>query len=254
MAGLNDRIMSWLADKMSLFGKNLPMSTTNWTSGTCTIQGVSKYSIFQISVGSNANACIGVRDFGANYVRFFMITGGSAQYIINGYFTIGNNDVCTYNSGYQLTHNGTSGHSGGSSSQKISKVVGLVPILGGGVVNSLSRLLERRWRHDWATGSRAALPCRAYELSDCRSNWLAGNCCRERNEDNRCSVTDKRNGDSNSRLVFPRRSWLFDLRTEAHDFWCSDFSEEFAELATKRHDYGEIPCSRLSAPERGCAA
>lgn len=117
------RLYRLLKALITPFGKVL--WTGSWSSGSLTIDGISKYALFLVFI--NGDAGIGMRD--ASMVRFMTVTGGGSQYIKGGYFSI-SGDKVTFATSNQLVHN-ASGNHGAGVTQPITKIVGLVPNWGG---------------------------------------------------------------------------------------------------------------------------
>lgn len=118
--------MEGVASLLSMFGKELAMSTTNWSSGTCTVEGSSKYLAFIVYQNNNVN--LGIRE--GNSVRWFGLTAtGANEYIKGGNATV-SGDAWTMETAVEITHAGNGNHST-VRKQAVSKIIGLIPIMGG---------------------------------------------------------------------------------------------------------------------------
>lgn len=118
---LFSKVLQWI----TLFNVELTMSNSNWSSGTCTITNISKYSVVMMVVGSDHMLLVRNN----NGFRGCIVTGGTTQYITDVYFTT-NGDTCTWGYASQVTHTQNGNH-GTASSRAISKCVGLIPLGGG---------------------------------------------------------------------------------------------------------------------------
>lgn len=117
--------LGFLMNFLKMFGKELTMSKSSWTSGTCTVTGISKYSVLMVLV--NTDQVIAVRD--GNSFRGGIVTGNGPQYITDVYFTT-SGDTCTYGYSCQIPHNASGNHGAITTGRPITKIVGLIPIMG----------------------------------------------------------------------------------------------------------------------------
>lgn len=125
----------------SLFGRELTMSVSSWSSGNCTVTNSSKYLAYILM--QDGYPIIAVRD-GTRIVGTNVTQSNGTQYV-RTFSATTSDDVWTMAWARQLTHNATGNHSG-NTGQAITKVVGLVPIVGGVVRRLFSLLtLERGW-------------------------------------------------------------------------------------------------------------
>ena len=129
---------------LAMFGKALSMSTSSWSSGNCTITGISNYLVVMF-VDNNNNFLVGALVDGT--FRAFALSGQASQYgqVMAGTYS---GDACTLTYAKQMTHT-QSGNHGASSNITIKACYGLVPVVGGVVrklLNSLKTFAsERRW-------------------------------------------------------------------------------------------------------------
>lgn len=124
--------LNYIVDIFNMFNKDLAMSNTNWTSGSCTITDSSKYSLFLVS---QANSDILVhKNPAGTYVEGCKISGNSANGNYNQYARVFaasvSGDVWTLQWAKQLTHSTSSTYHTSGTTQAITRVVGLIPILG----------------------------------------------------------------------------------------------------------------------------
>lgn len=126
-----------------MFGKTL-WSGAEWSSGSKTIPDSDKYLAYLIV--QSQNAIIAVRE--GNTVNGFAVTSSETaktQYIRAFRATVSNDTTWTLNWVDQLNHNASGNHNAGAN-QSITKIVGLVPNLGG-VIHSIFNAFnpERGW-------------------------------------------------------------------------------------------------------------
>lgn len=107
------------------FGKTL--WTGAWSSGSITVNGISKYSILLITLTNN-NQCIGISN--GSTCRFMAVSGSANQYVFSGSFTI-SGDTCTWGAAGSMQHNGGGNH-GAFQTLNILSITGLVPNWGEG--------------------------------------------------------------------------------------------------------------------------
>lgn len=108
-----------------LFNKKLTMSKSSWSSGTCTITNISKYSLVVIVA---SEPIVMVRTVGGTTWRGSLLTGSGTQYGKDFYFTA-SGDTCTYGNGVQLTHTASGNHSAATTAVAITACYGIVPLL-----------------------------------------------------------------------------------------------------------------------------
>lgn len=126
-----------------MFGKTL-WSGAEWSSGSKTIPDSDKYLAFIIV--QSQNPIIAVRN--GNIINGFAITSNetaNTQYTRAFRATISNDTTWTIGWAKQLNHNPSGNHNAGDT-HSITKVVGLVPKLGG-VIHSIINAFnpERGW-------------------------------------------------------------------------------------------------------------
>lgn len=117
--------LGFLMNFLKMFGKDLTMSKSSWTSSTCTVTDISKYNVIMCVVGPDQ--IIALRN--GNTFRGSIVTGSGPQYITDVYFTT-SGDTCTYGYSCQLSHNASGNHGAITTGRAITKIVGLIPIMG----------------------------------------------------------------------------------------------------------------------------
>lgn len=117
--------LDFLLNFLKMFGKELTMSKSSWTSSTCTVTNISKYDVIMCVVASDQ--LIAIRN--GNVFRGNVVTGSGTQYITDMYFTT-SGDTCTYGYASQISHNASGNHSAATTGRAITKIVGLVPTIG----------------------------------------------------------------------------------------------------------------------------
>lgn len=116
--------LGFLMNFLKMFGKELTMSKSSWTSSTCTVTDISKYNLIMAVVGGDQ--LVAVRN--GNSFRGGIITGNGPQYISDLYFTT-SGDTCTYGYACQIPHNASGNHGAVTTGRAITKIVGLIPIM-----------------------------------------------------------------------------------------------------------------------------
>lgn len=119
------RLYNVLSAIVSPFGKEL-WSGTAWSSGTKTISGSSKYSMYLVIVGGN-NA-VAVRN--GNTIQGFAMTKWNQTHYTTVFDATLSGDVWTLTQPIELPHQASTNH-GATSNKSITKVIGLVPNWGG---------------------------------------------------------------------------------------------------------------------------
>lgn len=124
MANL-DQIVDYLASKVSLIGKPLTMSNTNWSSGSCTVQDSSKYLCFLVWAGGSP--MFASFNMNGTEVSGYSIaaTTTTAQYARTFSASV-SGDTWTMNNIRMIGHNAGGNHSSGSAST-ITWIIGLIP-------------------------------------------------------------------------------------------------------------------------------
>lgn len=129
MTGQTDRIMSYIADKFDMIGKQLAMSRTPWGSGSCTITDISKYLVVLFYHAEGGDPLIGIQATNGHWRGFFMTAGSTGTQYGETLDASSNGDVLTFVSANILGHNVSGNHSV-NYTRAISKVIGLIPKFG----------------------------------------------------------------------------------------------------------------------------
>lgn len=131
MRGFIDRIAEKVADTLMLFGATL--WTGSWSSGSITVPDSALYLAYAIY--QNNQWCIALRDETNNRIDGAWITGGSVYHQYSRVFraTV-NGNIWTLSWAKEITHTASSNHSAGIS-QTVTKIVGLIPKVGGVLPN-----------------------------------------------------------------------------------------------------------------------
>ena len=118
------------------FGKTLWTGT--WSSGTMTISGISKYSLFLVTMGGVPLPAYS----DGSRVRILGATGTTSHTTHAGSFSF-EGDTCTFIAGTSMVHTPDSNHTILTSGKTITKVVGLVPNWGGVLQSSIFKACSR---------------------------------------------------------------------------------------------------------------
>lgn len=124
MANL-DQIMDYVADKFGLFGKQLTMSNTSWSSGSCTVTDSSKYLCFLIWAGGSPMFA-SFDENGTTVYGFSIASTTTNSHYSRTFSATVSGDIWTISAHSMLGHTQSSNHNAGSATT-INWIVGLIP-------------------------------------------------------------------------------------------------------------------------------
>lgn len=114
------------------FGKQLTMSNTNWSSGTCTVTGSSDYWVYAIVQGGAI--VLAHRDPTGTAIRGIAASGSNSSGNYNQYVRVFgatmnlSTEVWTMEWAKQVSHITTSGYHTSGTEQAVTKIYGLIPL------------------------------------------------------------------------------------------------------------------------------
>lgn len=123
----NNDILEYLADKVSLIGKELTMSNANWSSGSCTITDASKYSVLLLYAGAPMIALRATSGEKTSIIHAYSVTPISNGQVIRSFDLRIDGDELTFQNNSQMTHSASSNH-GAKSSTTVTQCFGLIPL------------------------------------------------------------------------------------------------------------------------------
>ena len=123
--------VEYVNDYTMMMNRQLEMSVNPWSSGTCSITGISNYDVIKVIQGGE-QPLIGLRRQGTSatqafYYLFSIIPTSASHYTKGGIITT-NGDSCTFNKNIVvLNHAPNSNHGALGGAEAIIKVIGLIP-------------------------------------------------------------------------------------------------------------------------------